>query len=104
MAIRQSRSGFWIATLTGAVLVTGMLVWFYYPVVPRSFLGWSLLFLLGIPTWIAIEWLGSAVLSAKVFSRLSSAGRIALGVPVLIALAAVAAVAIWIGQRIIVAT
>ena len=81
-----------------------MLVWLYYPTIPNSVLGWGLLFVLGIPTWMLLEWLGGVVLGAAFFSRLSSFGRIALGVPVLLLLTAFAAVVIWVGQWIIAAT
>ncbi len=90
--------------LAGACLITVMLVWLYYPVLPKSALGWGLLFAIGIPTWLLLEWLGGVVLGAKVFSRLSSFGRIALAVPALLVLIVFAAAVIWLGQWVIAAT
>ena len=84
-----------------SALVSGMLVWIFYPAVPRTPLGWVLLLLLGAPTWFALEWLGEAVTGAGVFKRLSSFWRIAVGVPVVLAFALLAGMVLWVGQWVI---
>jgi hypothetical protein len=56
-----------------------------YPAVPKSSLGWLALIVLGIPTILFLEWLGEYIASARVFVRLSRSGRVAVGVPVFIA-------------------
>ena len=43
-----------------------------------------MLVVLGIPTWIFIEWLGERVFSSGVFFRVGRASQIVLAVPVLI--------------------
>lgn len=84
-----------------AALVTAMLLWLYYPTIPRSVLGWILLFVIGIPTWLLLEWLGERVLEARFFSRIGRTARIALAVPILILLLIIAAYIIHLGQRAI---
>jgi|SRR5215831_4477358 len=101
MAFRSSRADVVVAVLLALALTVGLLLWLYYPVVPRSVLGWVLLFVIGIPTWLFLEWLGGRVLSARAFSRMARAARIALAVPVLILLLVVAAYIIHFGQRAI---
>jgi len=101
MAFRSSRTDAAFAVLLALALAAGMLLWLYYPVIPRSVLGWVLLFVIGIPTWLFLEWLSDRVLGARVFSRLGRAARIALAVPVLILLLLVAAYVIHLGQRAI---
>jgi hypothetical protein len=90
-----------VAALLLLALAVGLLLWLYYPVVPRSVLGWVLLFVIGIPSWLFLEWLGDRVFSARVFSRIGRAARIALAVPVMILLLIVAAYIIYLGQRVI---
>lgn len=101
MTARSTRTSVLLAVLFAILLGTCLLLWLYYPIVPHSVLGWILLFVIGIPTWAFLEWLGDMVLGAKVFSRLGPKGRIALGVPVLILLIAIAAVVVWLGQQAI---
>lgn len=101
MAGRRKRLGSLGLILLGALFVGCALLYIYYPLRPRSALGWVALFVIGIPSWALIEWMGSAVLEAPLFKRLSSFGRIALGVPVLIALSFVAGVVIWLGGKVI---
>jgi hypothetical protein len=92
----------WLGLVLAAAIFVGcVLLYLYYPLRPRSALGWVALFVIGIPSWALIEWMGSAVLGAHLFKRLSSFGRIALGVPVLIALSLVAGAVIWLGGRVI---
>lgn len=87
--------------LLALAFALGVLLWIYYPVIPRTILGWFLLFVIGIPSWFFLEWLGDRVLSARFFSRMSSAARIALGVPVLILLMIIASLVIYLGGRVI---
>lgn len=87
--------------LVALALVVCLLLWLYYPVVPRSVLGWVLLFVVGIPTWVFLEWLGERVFSARIFSRLGRGARIALAVPVMILLLIVAGCIIYFEQRVI---
>lgn len=78
-----------------------MLLWLYYPTIPRSVLGWVLLFVIGIPTWLLLEWLGERIVGAHFFSRIGRAARIALAVPILILFVIIAAYIIHLGQRAI---
>jgi|SRR5690349_20470875 len=98
MAFRSSRAEAAIAALLAVALVAGILLWLYFPVIPRSTVGWALLFVAGIPTWFFLEWLGGRVLASSIFSRLRPAARIALAVPVLLVLLLVAACIIHLGQ------
>ena len=81
--------------------VGGALLYLYYPAKPHSLLGWLVLFAVGLPTWAFLEWLGNVVLTNKWFDRFSSAGRIALGVPVLLVLTCLAGGLIFLGGLII---
>lgn len=101
MTFRSPRSDTVLAALLVAALVTAMLLWLYYPTIPRSVLGWILLFVIGIPTWLLLEWLGERVLEARFFSRIGRTARIALAVPILILLLIIAAYIIHLGQRAI---
>ena len=101
MAFRSSRAEVVVTVLLAVALAAGLLLWLYYPVVPRSVLAWVLLFVIGIPSWLFLEWLGDRVLSARVFSRIGRAARIALAVPVMVLLLIVAAYIIHLGQRVI---
>src|SRR5690349_2322065 len=101
MAFRSSRADAVVVVLLAIALVVGMLLWLYYPVVPRSVVSWVLLLVIGIPTSFFLEWLGERVLGAQVFSRMGRAARIALAVPIMILLLIVAAYVIHLGQRAI---
>jgi hypothetical protein len=72
-----------------------------YSTVPQTALGWIALFVIGIPSWVLLEMLGDFVLSAKVFSRLSSAARIALAVPAVIVVGVVGVAIFEFGRFII---
>jgi hypothetical protein len=67
-------------------LIVCLLIFIYYPAVPTSILGWATLIFVGIPFWLFLEWLGGAVFEMRFFSRLSSAARIGLAIPVMIIL------------------
>jgi hypothetical protein len=83
-------------SLLGLVgLVACALVVVYFPAVPKSLLGWLVLFLVGLPVWFALEWVGTTVLGSQFFSRLSRPMRILLAVP---ALAAIMVLAVVVGQ------
>jgi hypothetical protein len=101
MAFRSPKSDPIIAAFLAAALGLGTLLWMYYPTIPRSVLGWLLLIVIGIPTWILLEWLGERVLAAHFFSRVGRATRIALAVPLLILLLIIAAYLIRLGQKAI---
>ena len=101
MAFRSSRAGAIFAAAAAAALVVGILLWLYHPITPRSILGWTLLFVIGIPTWLLLEWLGERVLSARFFSRMGRTARIALAVPVLILFLIFAAYIVQLGQTVI---
>ena len=81
--------------------VLGALLYLYFPAVPRSVLGWVALVVLGLPVWVFLEWLGEAVLGSRFFTRRSSGLRILLGVPAVIAVAAIAMVLIWFVQGVV---
>ncbi|HKE96975.1 MAG TPA: hypothetical protein VKB34_21890 [Povalibacter sp.] len=87
-----------VAALVAAPFVVGALLWIYYPAVPKSLLGWILLILLGIPTWMLLEWLGDRVFGAQLFARLGRTSRIALAVPIAILLLLLAAYLVHLGQ------
>lgn len=101
MAFRSPRADAVFATLLAVVLVAAILLWLYYPTIPRSVLGWVLLFVIGIPTWFLLEWLGGRILGAHFFSRMGRGARIALAVPILILFLIFAAYIIHLGQRAI---
>jgi hypothetical protein len=101
MAFRSSRAGAVLATLLATTLVAAMLLWLYYPTIPRSIPGWVLLFLIGIPSWFLLEWLGERIIGAHFFSRLGRTARIALAVPILILFLIAAAYIINLGQKAI---
>ena len=101
MASRSTRTDAIVAALLALVLLTGMLLWLYYPAVPRSVLGWVLLFVIGLPTWFLREWAGDRILGARFFSRLGSAARIALAVPILVLFLVAGAFLIRLGQKAI---
>ncbi len=73
----------------------------YFPAVPKSLLGWVALFLVGLPSWFALEWVGSTVLGAQFFARLSRPMRILLGVPTLAAIMVLAVVVAQYVQRLV---
>src|SRR6187402_2824341 len=99
MAFRPSRTEVVVAASLALVFALGVLLWMYYPVAPRTGPGWVLLFVIGIPSWFFLQWLGDRVLGARFFAGMSSAARIALGVPVLILLMIIAALVIYFGGR-----
>lgn len=83
-------------SLLGLVgLVACALLLAYFPVVPKSLLGWIALFLVGLPAWFALERVGTTVLESQFFARLSRSMRIVLAVS---ALAAIMALAVVVGQ------
>jgi len=99
MAFRSSRTDAVAAVLLAVALAAGMLLWLYYPAIPRSVLGWVLLIVIGIPTWFFLEWLGGWVLGSDFLSRVGRIARIAMAVPILIVLLFVAAYIVHLGQR-----
>jgi len=80
-----------IIGLVGIVAFMALyLVMHLYPEIPRTALGWLALFILGIPAWIFIEWLGEVILGSTFFKNSSRSLRIILGVPTVILLCGVA--------------
>lgn len=67
----------------------------YFPAVPKQFLGWVALLLIGFPAWLGLEWAGTTVLGSQFFARLSHPMRILLAVP---AVAAIMVLAVVVGQ------
>jgi hypothetical protein len=101
MAFRSPRADAVFAILLAAVIFVVILLWMYYPTLPSSIFGWVLLFVIGIPTWFLLEWLGQRSLEARFLSHMKRATRIALAVPVLILFIILAAYIIHLGQRAI---
>ncbi len=101
MAFRFPRADAVLAALVATALVVAMLLWMYYPIIPQSVLGWVLIFVIGIPTWLLLERLGERIVAAHFFSRMGRAARIALAVPILILLLIIAGYVIHLGQRAI---
>ncbi len=60
-----------------------------------------MLFIIGIPAWVFLERLGDAALRLSMMQRLSSPARILIGVPLVIALMAVALLIAHFIQRIV---
>lgn len=85
-----------------AFLLCGLL-FAYYPAVPHSFLGWVALVGLGLPAWVFVEWLGTAVLGSRIFAARSSVFRIAVGVPIVLVLIAVVVVCVRFVQAAVLA-
>lgn len=73
----------------------------YFPAVPKSFLGWAALFLVGLPAWFALEWVGTVVLGSRFFARLSRPMRILLAVPAVAAIMALAVIVVQSVQRLV---
>ncbi|MDP5460484.1 hypothetical protein [Alishewanella sp. SMS8] len=85
------------------VFLITLLIWTFYPEIPSSFFGWAALFVIGIPAYILMEWLGEVVFSSQFFKNRSSFTRILLGVPVALVLIGVAFFVIsFVRQSIIV--
>lgn len=84
----------------GALCILGaLLVWIFYPDIPRSVLGWISLFVLGIPAWLFLEWFGGLITESKFMKKRSSFTRILIGIPIVIFIGAVAIFTINLVQR-----
>lgn len=101
MAFRSTRAHAIPATLLASALAIAVLLWLYYPTIPRTAIGWMLLFVIGIPTWFLLEWIGGHIFEAQLFSRLGRVARIALAVPILVLFLILATYIIHFGQRVI---
>ena len=89
-------------SLLGLVgLLACALLFAYFPAVPKSLLGWVALFLLGLPAWFALEWVGTTVLGSQFFTRLSPPMRILLAVPAFAAIMVLAVVVVRFVQRVV---
>jgi len=93
------RSSLLLLGLVG--LLAFALLFVYFPAVPKSLLGWVALFLVGLPSWFALEWLGTTVLGSQFFARLSRPMRILLAVPALAAIMVLAVVVAQFVQRLV---
>ena len=93
-----------LVLLTGAAgLLLCALLFTYFPAVPHSVLGWIVLVALGIPVWIFLQWLGETAAESRFFVRRTSGVRILLGVPVALAIMAIAWVCVRLVQAAILA-
>lgn len=90
------------ADIAIAISILGaLLVWIFYPDIPKSILGWIALFVIGIPAWLFIEWFGEKVLGSKFIKNRSSGVRILMGIPLVIIVATVAIFVIGFVQQMI---
>jgi hypothetical protein len=83
------------------VFCAAFLAWTFYPDIPSSVLGWAALFVIGIPAYIFLEWLGDVVFGSQFFKNRSSFTRILLGVPVALVLISIAFIVITVVQELI---
>lgn len=90
-----------LSLLSLAGLLACALLLVYFPAVPKSLLGWVALFLVGLPSWFALEWVGTTVLGSQFFARLSRPTRILLAVPALTAIMVLAVVIAQFVQRLV---
>ncbi|HEY4372924.1 MAG TPA: hypothetical protein VGN52_13430 [Burkholderiales bacterium] len=70
------------------LLLAAALLAYIYPYHPRGWLGWGLFLLLGAPLAVGLETIGVHALQNRVVRKLSRGGRIAWGVVIILALAA----------------
>ncbi len=92
-------------SLLGAVgIFICLLLFLYFPAVPKSFLGWAALIFVGLPIWFFLEWLGWVVLGSRFFSQLPRWARIVVAVPVVAALMVLAAFLGQFVQRLVLST
>jgi hypothetical protein len=70
-------TGMWLLVVA---LLAGLLALQFF-IVPRSALGWFLLFVLGIPIWFVLEWAGERTFGMKPFPSLSRPLRVLVAVP-----------------------
>ena len=101
MATRRRRLRSLLAAVVAFAVLTLVVLWLYYPVRPHSARGWLLLYAVGLPTLVVLEWLGDLILNSRWLNRLPRAARIALGVPAVLLLICVGSVLIWVGGWII---
>ncbi len=85
-----------------AAILSAVLAIFFW-VVPHSVLGWLALLIIGIAAWLFLEWFGETALSMPLFQRLSNPMRIFIGIPVMIALMAVALLVSLLVKKIVLA-
>jgi hypothetical protein len=101
MATHRRRLRSLLAAVVAFAVFTVIVLWLYYPVRPHSAKGWLILYALGIPTWVVMDWLGDSILNSKWLNRLPRAARIALGVPAVLILISIGSVLIFVGAWII---
>jgi len=87
-----------IVNMFGVLAFIGFIAIFlvmdFYPEIPRTGFGWLALFLLGLPAWLFLDWLGALVLGSDFFKKRSSSFRIVVGVPTVILLSGIAFVVV----------
>ncbi len=88
-----------VLIICGALFLAGMPALQFW-IFPAPFSGWFILIVLGLPVWFYLEWLGEKVLGAPFFKKMSSTARIAIGVPVIIALGALALVLVGLVRHL----
>ncbi|MCL1142550.1 hypothetical protein [Shewanella gaetbuli] len=89
-----------ILSLLGVIVFfSAFLVWTFYPELPSSVLGWGALIIIGIPSYLFLEWLSEVVLSSQFFKSRSSFSRIILGVPIVLILLVVALLIVGFVQQ-----
>ena len=93
------RRALWSLAIVGVIICFALAL--YFPAVPRSLLGWAALVLVGIPVWLLLEWLGTAVLGIRFLSRLPSWGRVAIAVPLVGVFLIVAFAMAWSVRKLI---
>lgn len=103
MALTTSKLRALGLALGAIAFITCALLYLYYPAIPHSAFGWAALFVVGIPTWIALELFGEYALGRPFFAKLSSGARIAVAVPIVIALMVIGGVLVHYGQKVITA-
>ncbi len=94
------RRALWLLAIVGVIICFALAL--YFPAVPRSALGWAALVLVGIPVWLFLEWLGTAVLGFRFLSRLPSWVRVAIAVPLVGVFLIVAFAMAWSVRKLIV--
>jgi hypothetical protein len=94
--------------LRNLLLVTGtvgffvcVLLFIYYPAVPRSVLGWLALVFVGLPVWFFLEWLGNRALGMRFLTQFSSPVRIIVALPFVIALGALCIFLVQFVQKLV---
>jgi len=87
-----------LGVLAIVLFLAVLLAWTFFPDIPSSVLGWTVLFVVGIPAYIFVEWLGEVVLDSQFFKSRSRFTRILIGVPVVLVLISITFIVIMFVQ------